>query len=208
MFIYSITNKVNNKIYIGQSTLESFKDRYYKGQWWKRTKNTHLRSAFQKYGAPNFEIKILEKCNSLDELNSKEIEYIKKFNSTDPKNGYNFLKGGSRGRHSPRSKRAISDAKKGQTPWLGKTHSEESKRKISEAKKGTKYSNEYKQNMAKIKGSSEFAVFFNGLEVWSGINKSQCARDLKLNVQCISKCLNGKEGRTQHKGYIFRSTHE
>lgn len=88
--VYSITNKVNNKIYIGQSEnvykrrLEHIRE--LKGE---RHANWHLQRAFNKYGIENFEFTILEKC-SLEELIEKEILYIKENDSLNKHKGYNL----------------------------------------------------------------------------------------------------------------------
>ena len=42
----------------------------------------------EKYGLENFEFEILDTASSKEELDKKQKEYIKKFNSLEP-NGYN-----------------------------------------------------------------------------------------------------------------------
>jgi len=85
--IYIIINIVNNKVYIGQSTM-------IEKRWLtERSGNcgAKLKNAFQKYGIDNFQFSVLEEC-SKEELNEKEIAYIKLYNSI--KNGYNITVGG------------------------------------------------------------------------------------------------------------------
>lgn len=86
--IYKITNKVNNKSYIGQT-------RYTIEFRWKQHQhkkdNTYFHNAIHKYGIENFSIEILEKCN-IEDLNSKEIFYIAKYDTFN--NGYNLTIGG------------------------------------------------------------------------------------------------------------------
>lgn len=89
--IYSITNKVNNKTYIGQ-TIRSFNERIL--DYKKGLGNEYLNNAFKKYGFENFEFKIIDTANSLDDLNKKEIEYIKKYDSINKNLGYNIESGG------------------------------------------------------------------------------------------------------------------
>lgn len=90
--IYKITFE-NNKSYIRQSCDLDRRFSEYKN--WKNTcKNQKaLYNAFNKYN--NYEIIVIE--SSLDftqeELDSREIYYIKKYNTLTP-NGYNILKGG------------------------------------------------------------------------------------------------------------------
>lgn len=108
--IYKITNKINGKVYIGQTTQpRGFKDRYCtKGKGIERVYNymisrkrnndnynKHLFSSIVKYGFGNFCVdEVLDKAKSLDELNNKEKAYINKFKSYNPKYGYNDTLGG------------------------------------------------------------------------------------------------------------------
>lgn len=87
--IYKITNKVNNKAYIGQTryTLE-FRWRQHQ----HKKDNTYFHNAIHKYGIENFELEILEECDT-ELLNSKEMFYIAKYDSF--KNGYNLTLGGN-----------------------------------------------------------------------------------------------------------------
>jgi group I intron endonuclease len=89
--IYSITNNVNNKKYIGQ-TIRSFRDRI--REYEKGYGNIYINNAFKKYGWNNFEFKIIDTAKDLDELNEKEIYYIKQFNSNNKEFGYNIELGG------------------------------------------------------------------------------------------------------------------
>lgn len=87
--IYLIKNLINNKIYIGQSIdiERRIKDHF------TRKDDAPLHCAIQKYGKENFETIILEEC-SREQLNEKEIYYIKEYNSFG-KNGYNLNNGGN-----------------------------------------------------------------------------------------------------------------
>ena len=89
MIIYKITNKINDKIYIGQ-TIRSLEERVKEH---KRKKNCSLYKAFNKYGIENFDFEIIEKCNSIEEMNEKEIYWIKYYDCLMPK-GYNLCEGG------------------------------------------------------------------------------------------------------------------
>lgn len=93
--IYKWTNKINNKCYIGQSIC--IEKRYQ--QHIRATKNSQLplHRALAKYGISNFNFEVLEEC-SRDELDEKEIFYIKQYNCLVP-NGYNLQKGGNSHRY-------------------------------------------------------------------------------------------------------------
>lgn len=86
--IYKITNKVNKKAYIGQ-TRYTVEFRWKQHQF-KKDK-TYFHQAIHKYGINNFTVEILEICN-IEDLNSKEIFYIGKYDTF--KNGYNLTIGG------------------------------------------------------------------------------------------------------------------
>lgn len=89
--IYSITNNVNNKKYVGQ-TITSLNKRWLAHiQESKTHSNRPLYNAIRKYGVDNFKIKILEECNE-NELESKEVYWIEKLDTY--RNGYNATTGG------------------------------------------------------------------------------------------------------------------
>ena len=99
--IYKITNKINGKIYIGQSIHieKRWKEhrRHYK---LLRNKGKVLYQAFDKYGIDNFQFEVLEECVA-SELDEKEKLYITKLNSLVGKGeetGYNVLEGGGGGK--------------------------------------------------------------------------------------------------------------
>ena len=141
MIIYKITNKINGKIYIGQTVVslsdrksghlaDSKRDR-------KNRAKSKISKAITKYGFENFVFEILEETNSQDELNYLEQKYIKKLKSNIDGIGYNLLSGGHQnGKHSEETKLKISKNSTHHKPWLGKHHSAESNKKRSEALKG------------------------------------------------------------------------
>ena len=88
--IYKITNKINGKIYIGQSN--DIYRRFYEHQTKGETSRIPVDVAIQKYGKDKFSYEVLEEC-SIDELNQKETFWIKKLNAIE--NGYNCSEGGS-----------------------------------------------------------------------------------------------------------------
>ncbi|WP_275926206.1 GIY-YIG nuclease family protein [Clostridium perfringens] len=122
--IYKITNTVNNKIYIGQTTL-SFYRRYRDG--FKKCHNVYLQRSIEKYGINKFKVEILAKNKSIEELDKLEIYLIKKYDSCNPKNGYNMKTGGGNGKHTEESLKRISNATKGKNK--GK-HNKNSKKTI------------------------------------------------------------------------------
>ena len=90
-FLYKHTNLINGKVYIG-ITKQKPKRRWHNGAGYKN--NKYFYSAIQKYGWNNFEHKILFEKLDFDEANNKEIQLIKKYDSTNRKKGYNIHTGG------------------------------------------------------------------------------------------------------------------
>ena len=95
-FIYMIRNKINDKKYIGQTTRNLNKRMYeYKAACKYNTfNNNYLGNSFKKYGWDNFEFTIIDTAQTIEELNSKEIKNIIKYNTTEKKSGYNIESGG------------------------------------------------------------------------------------------------------------------
>ena len=94
--IYKITNKINGKWYIGQTTT-STKKRWSQHTYNARTKSSKCRfleNAIRKYGEENFIIEGIYIC-SIDELDLNETRIINEHNSTNSKFGYNICIGGS-----------------------------------------------------------------------------------------------------------------
>jgi len=148
MVIYRITNTVNNKVYIGQ-TVQNLNDRL--NHHFRSNPKLPLYKAHLKYGRKSFIIEIIDKAETLEELNDKEVYWIQYYDSTNKKNGYNLMTGGgNKGRHSDISKRKMSESqkksmtreKKDKISKAARNISDETRRKMSEAKKGKKQSPE------------------------------------------------------------------
>lgn len=91
-YIYKITNKVNNKIYIGQTRQAIL------GRWrdhvsaaYHQEREFPLHKAIIKYGEDSFIIEQIESCND-NTLNEREIYWINYYNSYN--DGYNASLGG------------------------------------------------------------------------------------------------------------------
>ena len=88
--IYCIKNKTNGKVYIGSSNNIERRFRRHRTELnTKRHSNKHLERAYQKDGEENFDFIILEICLE-EELISKEIYYINKYEALDNTKGYNL----------------------------------------------------------------------------------------------------------------------
>lgn len=108
--IYKITNLINNKIYIGQTT-RSLSDRI--SEYKNGNSNNIIDKAIKKYGFINFKFEIIDTSNTIDDLNLKEISYIKEFKSNNRNIGYNILEGGRNSIPNQETRDKLSKSHKG-----------------------------------------------------------------------------------------------
>lgn len=83
MIIYKITNKLNGKAYIGQTT-KSLAERV-QGHIHGRSR---IGREILKYGRENFDFSVIDKANTKEELDELEIFWIAWYDST--RVGYNW----------------------------------------------------------------------------------------------------------------------
>jgi group I intron endonuclease len=148
--IYALKNKINNKIYIGQTWRtpeERMRDNY--------VSCLKIYNAIKKHGKDNFYYEILSICYDQKNADILESYFIKKYDTI--KNGYNICLGGANGvmkgrKHTDEAKAKISNASKNisdetrikrseslfgkNNPFYGKKHTDDTKAKISLASKG------------------------------------------------------------------------
>lgn len=215
-----IRNKVNGKMYIGQSTeIEEY--RWIKHRSRLRNNNhynEHLQRDWNKYGEESFEFSILLECEE-NQLNTYEEYYIFELMTYDSRVGYNKNYGGSCGRHTEETKKKISESNKGKTlseetkrklseafkgennPNYGKHFTEETRKKMSEAKKGENHpmygkhhSEETKKKMSESNPSkSVVQIDLNTNEVVNTYPSTcEASRQTGFSSGNISSCCNNK----------------
>ena len=88
MEIYKITNKINGKIYIGQ-TIRPVEYRFNRhiNDAMRNKLDTHFARAIRKYGPDKWQLKVIDNAINQDELNQKEQYWIRYYNSVEK--GYN-----------------------------------------------------------------------------------------------------------------------
>ncbi len=147
--IYSIKNKINNKLYIGSSSnIEARWKKHLSNLRHNMHPNAHLQSAWIEYGEANFEFEILCECSQESLLLEEELLSLK-FEVYDREKGYNIaIKPGSpmkNRKHTKESLQKMSSKKLGdKNSFYGKKHSQEAINKISDAKKGKSLKTEHK----------------------------------------------------------------
>ncbi len=137
MIIYKALNRINGKIYIGQ-TVRSLEERIPCHLSIKKKPPFSL--ALRKYGIQSFELSIIDNASSKEVLDAKERYWIKQYGCKVPY-GYNLTDGGegSQGyKHTQESCRKISLSHIGEKNYLwGKQRSEKTRKKMSKTRMGT-----------------------------------------------------------------------
>ena len=201
--IYVIRNKVNNKLYIGQTTdkkgfngryresgkgIEKVYNHYKRKKYHDKSYNVHLLHSIEKYGFDAYAIdEKFDIAYSQEELNKLEYMYIEIYECRNINKGYNDRYGGNNGKLS-----------------------EETKRKLSKVKKG-KYKGENNPNYGngdKIRGGKNpsarpiYCYEFNQIRLTT---KEWC-NILKIDMAHILQCCNGELKSTG--GFHFRDATE
>jgi group I intron endonuclease len=142
MLIYKITNKVNGRCYVGQTT-GSLAKRWAEHQSYaRRGKTTPLYDSMRKHGFSNFVCEILETVMFRKELNLRECYFTDLLHAFYPE-GYVLKKGSGREAEcSIETRSRISRVTK------GRTVSNETRKKISETLKGRVMSEEVKKKIS------------------------------------------------------------
>lgn len=144
-YVYETTCHITGKKYIGMHRWDKDAiDESYLGS------GIYLKRAVKKYGRENFSVKILEWCETRDELSEREAYYISKYKAPISNDYYNIEDGGLGG-HSEYYVQEITDA---QLEALEKGRhlpaSEKLKKKLSEYRKNVVVSEETREKLRKL----------------------------------------------------------
>lgn len=211
-YIYKITNKINNRVYIGQTTQKNpFERINFHYKTYKKEKFV-LHAAIKKYGKDSFLNELLFAAFDAPSLDYFEIYFINSFNSLVP-NGYNVSGGGAYGSNkmTPIIKQKISLGNKeyykhNKSASLGMKRSLETKQLQSRIRKG--FTSEARRWAAKNRNYGYIikAIKISTNEEFDFKSMGAAARVLNLDSTCISRTLRNCENRKQHKGYRFELT--
>jgi len=193
--IYQITNTINGKSYIGQSS--NFEER------WKKhlrdaarkigktstSKKFAIHHAINKYGAENFSFQVIQECQSLEEANLAEMFHIQTLKTLAPL-GYNLTTGGCQGSPSQETKEKIREKLKissffnrpdQEHPNCGRKLSENHKNKISESNSGDS------SGVKKINSLMAKEIYLKAL---NNIATPQLMEEYQLSQNAILNILN------------------
>ena len=151
--VYCLTNTVNGKQYIGQTT-RTVKVRVIE----HKRSSSPIGNAIKKYGEEKFSIETLVVCDD-EELDANELQLISSLKTYKPY-GYNLELGGNTNKYiseETRQKMSIAAKKRGMAHlqgiygFQGKKHSEETKKKMSASMCGKKRTKQACENISKSK---------------------------------------------------------
>ncbi len=142
-YIYAYENKINGKIYIGQTLNLINRNRSH------CNKTMHIDNAIKKYGRNNFDLWTIKMVDTIDEANQEEIFWIAEMKNQLGNNMvYNKSNGGyGIGMHSEENKSKMRQPK-----------SKEHKTKLSEANKGKKLTEDHKKKISIVRIGKKFSI--------------------------------------------------
>lgn len=192
MFIYKITNVINNNFYIGKTT-RNLEKRFKEHLRLDHVNKMPINNAMLKYGKENFIIEKLDVATNKEELNNKEKYYIELL-----KPHYNCTKGGDGGNLFEGHKHTSESKEKIRLSRLGKKASIETKQKMKNSRIGFKQTKETISKKIE-KQSKEYYFLNENDEIIKIVNLNQYCRDNQLHSSCMRNLLSGR--LKTYKGY-------
>jgi len=111
MYIYTIKNLVNDKMYVGQTVQSNAKARWYSHQADARAgKKSYLYDSMRKYEVKNFLWEIIDQAKSVEELNELEAKWLAHYRTLGEV--YNNREAGNNKLHSEESIEKMREAQR------------------------------------------------------------------------------------------------
>ncbi len=232
--VYIITNTINNKIYIGETTnLESRLIEHLRKLLYKKHVNEHLQNAVNLYGIDVFSFDVLEFCNSID-TKKREHYWVVHLHALDKLKGYNIKPTDPNkvNLRSEETSKKIYETKKKKAEERGYWHSKESIERRKATRKGYTHSEETKKKIGRksidreLPKSKEWKQYMSELAKknnWGGKNKrkiiqltisgefvkkwnsiTEAAKELNVSFSSIIAALSETNRQKTCKGYKWK----
>ncbi len=193
-YIYKITNKTNNKIYIGKSInpIKRFKMHIYLALNTSDKQLTKLYRSIRKYGANQFNLEIIDSFTNEDDCYQSEAAYIKNYNCINA--GMNTKPGGKGGYATGTNH-----------PMYGRKATQQTINKMSASHMGHKVldSTKQKQSLAQAGSKSHFSklrendVIIIKQQLSAGTKVKIIAKQFNVSVQTIYYIKSGTTWKSQ-----------
>ena len=191
MCIYRIRHLESDQSYIGQTTKKV--NIRWLDHCRPKSECTKLKNAIQKYGREAFEFTVIETCETIDQLNEREVHWIKELNTLSP-NGYNLEVGGK-----------------------NKIPCEETRKKMSARKIGVPHSLEHRKNLAeanykRLGGVKRSEEFCRNLSIKNSFTSQEIRLKIKLarDAYVAKKDLENPptEKTLKNRAYSLKAAHK
>jgi group I intron endonuclease len=220
--IYKFTNRVNGKVYIGQS-----RNIYLRYKEHRKDQNSGMSIAIKKYGIESFNFEVIERVDDLTNLNEREQYWLDYYQAFRRSRGYNRAKlvtNFKLGRkHSAEANLALGIRMKAYwannpNPNLGRKYSEETRKKISEAKLRNPLTKEQYDaiSIIRVKKMTKRVAQIDLktsqlIQVWESVTAIQQqlgipAASIRYACRGFQNNKNGRYPKTSHAGYRWEYT--
>jgi group I intron endonuclease len=158
-YIYKITNRLNGKVYIGQTVNDKKRWTNHKSFAKQDEPVQYIHRAMKKYGVENFDYEVVAMCQRQQDTDETEKLIICQYDSQNKEHGYNISPGGdpawNRGLPSEQQpmygkKQSDYQKQKAYESHIGKTfdHTDETKEKITKSLIGHGVSEKTREKIA------------------------------------------------------------
>ena len=195
----------NGKVYVG-ATSRAPKERWKYGNGYKN--NPCFCADIKRFGWGNIKHEVVGSGLTEKQAYEMEVDLIRKYNSTDPKNGYNRTRGGKGSVGYTPTAETIERLRKSHT-GIKHPHTDEWNQNISKALKGKKKphkgaprSASCRKKIALSKAKTVQQYSKNGEFIAEYVSAREAQKITGIKNQGISLCCNGKQGAAG--GYIWK----
>ncbi len=208
--IYKVTNRLNGKIYIGSTTNAKVREEmHFKDSMIELRSKYPIYKDMLEFGKGNFKFEMIEECSE-DELESKEAEYITKYNSVEL--GYNTI-ATKHPMHDETFRKLNSErlSEWNRKMWQDDSYRETKSKQSSELQKERLKNPDYLAEKSKQlktytdsikKPIGQYDKQGNLIAVFDGVREAE--RETGIDNSAIAKVARGDKYRKTAKGFVWK----